>query len=66
MTTYDDPNRESVGLAPIWAGAGGADPEAAQSLDSMTKAELLDYAAGLGVEADDSMTKAEIRDAIGG
>jgi len=22
MTIYDDPNREAVGLAPIWTGAG--------------------------------------------
>lgn len=22
MTTFDDPNRESVGLSPIWTGAG--------------------------------------------
>ena len=25
-TTYDDPNREAVGLAPIWSGAGAAEP----------------------------------------
>jgi hypothetical protein len=34
MTQFDDPNRESVGLEPIWTGAGEApegdpDPEAA-------------------------------------
>jgi hypothetical protein len=23
MTIYDDPNREAVGLAPIWTAAGG-------------------------------------------
>jgi hypothetical protein len=22
VTTFDDPNRESLGLAPIWTGAG--------------------------------------------
>ena len=26
MTMFDDPNREAVGLAPIWTGAG--EPEA--------------------------------------
>jgi hypothetical protein len=25
-TVYDDPNRESVGLAPIWTGAGEDPP----------------------------------------
>ena len=24
MTVYDDPNREAVGLEPIWTGAGTA------------------------------------------
>lgn len=28
MTMYDDPNREAVGLAPIWTGAPG-EPEPA-------------------------------------
>lgn len=26
MTIYDDPNREAVGLAPIWTGAGEVEP----------------------------------------
>jgi len=26
MTLYDDPNRESVGLAPIWTGADEGEP----------------------------------------
>ena len=25
-TTFDDPNREAVGLAPIWTGAGDPPP----------------------------------------
>lgn len=33
-------------------------------LDSMTKAELLDYASGLGVEVDPAATKADIRAVI--
>lgn len=27
MTTFDDPNRESLGLAPIWTGAGDTPEE---------------------------------------
>ena len=27
MSQMDDPNREAVGLAPIWTGAGEAPPE---------------------------------------
>ena len=26
-TFYDDPNREAIGLPPIWTGAGEAPPE---------------------------------------
>jgi hypothetical protein len=62
VTIYDDPNRESVGLAPIWTGAG---EEGEVALDKMTKGELLEHAAAQGIEVDESMTKAEIRDAIG-
>ena len=32
MTFYDDPNREVVGLAPIWTGAGEA-PEGSPQTD---------------------------------
>jgi hypothetical protein len=62
VTIYDDPNREAVGLAPIWTGAG-EEPEV--DPEKMTKAQLLDHAQQQGVEVDESMTKAEIRDAIG-
>ena len=27
MSTFEDPNRESVGLPPIWTGAGDPPPE---------------------------------------
>ena len=63
MTVFDDPNREAVGLDPIWTGAGEAPPEG-DSLDSMTKDQLLDHAAGLGVDVPSGATKAEIRAAI--
>ena len=67
MTIFDDPNREAVGLAPIWTGAdadaGGFTTD--EQLDAMTKAELLEYAAAHGVVADESMLKADIRALIG-
>jgi hypothetical protein len=63
---FDDPNREAVGLDPVWVegdgGTAGAPPE---GLDAMTKAELLDHAHGLGLDdVSDSDTKAEIRQRI--
>jgi len=52
MTLYDDPNREAVGLAPIWTGAdaevnpaGGFDP------GDHTVAEVEDYVAAHPDEA---------------
>ena len=65
MTIFDDPNRESVGLAPIWTGAGDEEPVAEANLERMTKDELTEYATAQGVEVDPEWTKAEIRDAIG-
>lgn len=83
--TFDDPNREAVGLEPAWEeGTGGSEGETrsepespadeeepeedeepdAPALDSMTKAQLLEYADSRGVEASDSMTKDEIKAAI--
>ena len=76
MSTYDDPNREAVGLAPAWEeGEGGQAGEAAEpkaraesvdaDLDEMTKDELLAYAQRLGVSpANASMTKDELRAGI--
>lgn len=57
MTIYDDPNRESVGLAPIWTGAG----EEVQPIESAgepydpgshTTAEVLAYVDAHPDEAD--------------
>lgn len=70
--SFDDPNRQAVGLDPAWVeGTGGgagaeqpAEPEA-KGLDDMTKDELLAEADRRGVQADPSMTKAEIREALG-
>lgn len=65
MTIYDDPNREAVGLEPIWTGAGEPPPpEGDDELDTMTKDQLLDYAAANDIEVSASWTKAEIRAAI--
>jgi hypothetical protein len=69
MTIFDDPNRESLGLEPIWTGAGedpDPPPEGEDELDAMTKDQLVDYAAANGVEVSASWTKAEIRAAIDG
>ena len=72
--SFDDPNRQAVGLDPAWVeGTGGSSGEAAEppaepeapSLDDMTKDELLAEADRRGIDADPSMTKAEIREAIG-
>ena len=68
MTIFDDPNREAVGLDPIWTEAenppvpDGED----ESLDSMTKEQLVEYAYANGVDVSASWTKAEIRAAIDG
>jgi hypothetical protein len=71
----DDPNRESLGLDPAWVEGTGGDPgvevspsddaaPATNGLAQMTKAQLLEHAAALGVAASESMTKAEIIAAI--
>jgi len=65
---WDAPNQQVVRgdqSAPWDEGTGGsAREEEADPLDSMTKAELIDYAAGLGVDVDESATKADIRAVI--
>ena len=47
MSMFDDPNREAVGLAPIWTGAGVApeEQEQARSFDpsAHTVAEVQQY-----------------------
>lgn len=68
MTIFDDPNRQALGLDPIWTGAGDEPdppPEVeGESLDTMTKDQLVEYAEANGVEISASWTKAEIRAAI--
>lgn len=68
MTEWDAPNQQVVRAdesAPWEEGEGGSTPAPpANELDSMTKDELLAYAADHDVEADISMTKADIRAAI--
>ena len=71
---WDAPNQQVVreDESPPWeegAGAGGnPDPQDAgggeATLDTMTKAQLLEHAQGLGLDVDDSMTKADIRQEI--
>jgi hypothetical protein len=64
---YDDPNREAVGLEPVWVegDGGGAEPPPEGGLDAMTKAELLDHAKAIGASpANSDMTKDEIRASI--
>ena len=67
-TQYDAPNQQVVrpdGSAPWEEGEGGTTHEEQPNpLDSMTKAELLDYAYDLGVDVDESATKADIRAVI--
>jgi hypothetical protein len=58
-----DPTREVLGLDPV--GSTGEEPEG-NSLDSMTKAELIDEAEKRGVTVDDSATKADIKEALEG
>ena len=68
MTIFDDPNREAVGLDPIWTEAENPpvpDGEG-ESLDTMTKDQLVEYAEANGLEVSASWTKAEIRAAIDG
>jgi hypothetical protein len=68
---FEDPNREAVGVEPAWVkGTGGGRQAAAQGLDGMTKAELLEYARERNISpANNDMSKDEIRasiDAAGG
>jgi len=73
MSIYDDPNREVLGLDPAWVegsgGEGGTAPETqtgdSSDLDAMSKEQLLELAASLGVTpANAGMTKDEIRAGI--
>jgi hypothetical protein len=66
VTIFDDPNREAIGLAPIWTGSGDEPepPAVGESLDTMTKDQLVEYAEAHGIEISASWTKAEIRAAI--
>jgi hypothetical protein len=67
MTIFDDPNRQAVGLDPIWTEIENPPvPDGDDELDSMTKDQLVDYAAANGIEVSASWTKAEIRAAIDG
>ncbi len=45
MSNFDDPNREAVGLAPIWTGAGDAPPPEGDGFDpgAHTVAEVEQY-----------------------
>jgi hypothetical protein len=67
---WDAPNQQVVrddASAPWEEGTGGetgepvsnGEPEA--TLETMTKAQLLEHAQGLGLDVDDSMTKADIK-----
>ena len=40
MTVFDDPNRESVGLAPIWTGAD-TEPEVDPEADPETQTKQI-------------------------
>jgi hypothetical protein len=70
VSSYDAPNQQVVradGSGPGATAGGngnGGEPEPEPTVATMTKAQLLEYAAELGVDADDSMTKAEITEAI--
>jgi hypothetical protein len=62
MTIFDDPNREAVGLAPIWTGAGESEPPVVPEQKSSssgafdpgehTVAEVEDYVAKHPDQAD--------------
>jgi hypothetical protein len=43
MTLYDDPNREAVGLAPIWTGADGGEVTPAYDPGDDTVADVQAY-----------------------
>jgi hypothetical protein len=65
---WDAPNQQVVRAdqsAPWEEGSGGEPPEVAPTLDEMTKAQLLTYAAEHDIQVDETMSKAEIRAAIG-
>lgn len=67
MSQFDDPNREAVGLDPIWTDAENPPlPDGDDELDSMTKDQLLDYAAANDIDVSPHWTKADIRAAIDG
>lgn len=64
---FDAPNKQAVGLDPPWVEGTGGGPGVEPTinpLDDMTKAELLEHAASLGVTVDESATKAEVRAVI--
>lgn len=69
-TLWDAPNQQAVRAdqsAPWEEGSGGAEaaPKEQASLDSMSKAELLEHARERGVSpANNDMTKDELRAAI--
>ena len=54
MTYFDDPNRESLGLPPIWTGAGEEPPPEGDTLDpgDHTVAEVEEYLAAHPDERD--------------
>jgi hypothetical protein len=68
---WDAPNQQVVrddASAPWDEGTGGSTEEPTgdssngePTLDSMTKAQLLEHAQGLGLDVDESMTKADIK-----
>jgi hypothetical protein len=63
---WDAPNQQVVRAdqsAPWDEGTGGEADEA-PTVEEMTKAQLLGYAAEQGIDVDQSMTKDEIRAAI--
>lgn len=65
---WDAPNQQVVRpdeSAPWDEGDGGTTHEPTPDpLDSMTKAELIDHAYGLGIDVDETSTKADIRATI--
>jgi len=66
-TVWDAPNQQTVRedqSAPWEEGTGGGTQQTSE-LDSMTKAQLLDYAKSKGISpANNDMTKEELRAAI--